>query len=90
MTVNSLLSLMASSKPVGSHAVDKQDRQVASSQLTDSKGKQLIAISQTKSDTQPGNKLTSLAGDKHVQAGSQVVQDDRQQTHGYLMTMADC
>ena len=44
------------------------DRQMASSQLTDSQGKQLIAISQTKSDTQPGNKLTSLAGDKHVQA----------------------
>ena len=80
---------MASSEPVHGHVVDKQDRQVASSQLTDSKGKQLIAISQTKPDTQPGNKLTSLAGDKHVQA-SQVVQDDRQQTHGYLVTMADC
>ena len=63
---------MASSEPVHGHVVDKQDRQVASSQLTDSKGKQLIAISQTKSETQPGNKPTSLAGDKHVQAASQV------------------
>ena len=60
------------------------NRQVANSQLTDSKGQKRIAISQTQSDTRPGNKLTSSAGDKHVQAGSQVVQGDRQQTHGYM------
>jgi len=39
------------------------DRQVASSQLTDRKGKQPMASSQTKSDNQTGN---GLAGDKYM------------------------
>ena len=69
------------SQAIDSHAkCIKLIRQVASSQLTDSKGKQLITSSQTKSDkpdTQTGNKLTGLAA---MQPG------DREQAHSCRVT----